>query len=47
MNNKFNINNFMNSNEFIPKYNSDRWEHIEGTVYYKYNDMKKQTYIIK
>ena len=47
MNNNFDINDFMNNNEFIPKYNSDRWEHIEGTVYYKYNDMKKQTYVIK
>lgn len=47
MSNNFDINIFMNNKEFIPKINSNKWEHIEDTVYYKYNDMKKHTYVIK
>jgi hypothetical protein len=37
----------MNNKEFIPKYNSNKWEHIEDTVYYKFNDMKSHIYVIK
>lgn len=47
MSNNFDINIFMNNKEFIPKYTSNKWEHIEDTVYYKFNDMKTYTYVIK
>lgn len=47
MSNNFDVNIFMNNKEFIPKYNSNKWEHIEDTVYYKFNDMKSHIYVIK